>query len=660
MADKDKKKNDSRQTQIDALYQWLSYDLQKTKEELLSELKLSSTQIGFLYKGIKEQKDTSSDAMAQEIRYSYKQNQTIYDGLANLLKNDVVVKLNAVQEKLAALEQLQAIMSELGDLKYGYMQLQSLYENVSSTLSGEVAPKLTSLEETLAADTQKVLDALATVGVSKEDIQSIVDGVSDNVNACTQQVLDVTVTKEEMQELVEACAGVHSQQILEAVAAIPTAENVDYTRISEEVGDKLLELLNELKATESVAAESAVAPVVEPAVAQAEIDYEKVAGDTAAKVVESLPYHEPVDYDRIQAMIDAAVAKQMSALTVATPAPQVDAASVAAAIVSAIDAETLADAVAAKIVVPETITVDYDAVADCVLEKLAAKGISADVVVDEEGIEKIADTVAEKVGKVECAPVQAGMSDEDVEKIVDGVAEELRNMTLVCEYTEEAPATETVEEEIAEEPVEEAEEEAVEEEAAPAQEELAAASEPVFEEDTEGQLIDAETGLVVRLKRSFTAKMRQSEQQVKAYYSDIKNALTSYKKIHSNVSWHGDRFNLGRDTVAKMGINGKTLCFYLDLDPNDPELKTTVYHQKNVGDQKAYESTPFMVKIKSDAAAKKALRLVELLASKLGVEPDEDFQEVDYVTEYAYASTKSLYEQGDIKATKEKKVDFNF
>ena len=253
-------------------------------------------------------------------------------------------------------------------------------------------------------------------------------------------------------------------------------------------------------------------------------------------------------------------------------------------------------------------------------------------------------------------------------------------MTLVCEYeeVEEEPAAEEAVEEapveevaVEEAPVEEpvVEEAPVEEpatEEVPEVEEVVvefaatASADPVYEEGLDGELIDAETGLVVRLKRSFTAKMKQSDDKIKSYYSDIKNELTSYKKINSNVSWHGDRFNLGRDTVAKIGINGKTLCFYIDLDPNDPELKQTVYHQKDVSNQKAYESTPFMVKVKSDAALKKALRLVGILAEKREAEKNESFEPTDYVLEFAYESTKSLFEAGFIKATKEKKVDFNF
>ena len=96
------------------------------------------------------------------------------------------------------------------------------------------------------------------------------------------------------------------------------------------------------------------------------------------------------------------------------------------------------------------------------------------------------------------------------------------------------------------------------------------------------------------------------------------------------------------------------------LDPEDPAFKTTVYHQKNVGNQKAYASTPFMVKVKSDAAAKKALRLVGSLAEKIGTEKEEGFEAVDYVEELAYASTKQLYDEGFIKVTKEKKVELDF
>ncbi len=658
----DKKKNES--PKIEAFYEWLANEIREMKTTMANELKLSSAQIGYLYKGITEDKQASSAALTQEIRYSYKQNQNIYEGLSVLLKKEVAERMNTVEEKIAALDQLQAILSDLGELKYSCQQLQTIYEGLTQMME----PKL-----------------------------------------------DAIVGKDEMITIVDESTSVHSQKILDALANAPAPETVDYARISEEVGEKLLETLNAVKASEAEVAEEVVEEAVEV------VDYERIAGDTAAKVIESMPYAEPVDYNRIDESVATAVAEAVNEDVIKAAVSEViSTEAIASAISALIDVDAIAEAVAAKIAIPVP-EVNYDELAEAVVGKLAEKGISADVILDDEGIEKIAETVADKVGTAENVDYDrvaeivdeklaasneviekvVTLDDDGIEKIVSGVADELRNMTLVCECTEELEevaeeateevaepvveeiveevveevaeeiveetveeTVEVVEEPVVEEVVEEAVEEPVAEEApvaeTPVEEEIAAALERVYEEDMNGQLVDAETGLVVRLKRSFTAKMKQSEEQVKVYYSDIKNALTSYKKINSNVSWHGDRFNYGRETVAKIGINGKTLCFYLALDPNDPELKTTVYHQKDVGAQKAYESTPFMVKVKSEAASKKALRLVGILAEKLGAVHDESFEEVDYVAEYAYESTKQLFEEGDIKATKEKKVDFNF
>ena len=252
----------------------------------------------------------------------------------------------------------------------------------------------------------------------------------------------------------------------------------------------------------------------------------------------------------------------------------------------------------------------------------------------------------------------------DYDKLVSVLLDRISGETFTFEeVVEETPVEEIAEEvveEVVEAPVEEVVEEVVEE-APAAQEELAAAV--VVEEAPAAPveaLVEAGGDLVVRLKRSFVAKLKQSEDDIKAYYSELKNALTEYKKINSNISWHGDRFNFGRDTVARITIIGKTLGLYLALDPADPEFKQTVYRQKDVSKQKAYEGTPFMVKVKSDGGLKKALRLVLSLAEKLGTEKEEGFEAVDYVAMYPNATDEEMLAEGLIKATKEKKVDLDF
>ncbi len=269
------------------------------------------------------------------------------------------------------------------------------------------------------------------------------------------------------------------------------------------------------------------------------------------------------------------------------------------------------------------VAVDYDRISAIMENKMLVVGAAGT-----ETKEEILDVV---------------LDDQGIKAIAKKVAEELSSVFEVCAVEER------IAEDIAEVPAEE-----------PAAEESAMSTALGFEEIGDGKYLEAETGLVIRLKKSFTAKMKQSDEKVKKYYSALKNELTAYKKINSNVSWHGDRFNFGRDTVAKITICGKTLGLYLALDPNDEEFKSTVYHQKDVGNQKAYEHTPFMVKIKSDAAVKKAARLIAALAAKLETERDENHVSVDYVSEYDYETTQQLYAAGYIKATKEKKVELDF
>ncbi len=639
-------------TKIDALYNWLTYDLQSLKKELLNELKYSSMQSGALYKTMQEEaqkqtKDTASSVqlMVQELKYGYKQNQSIYEGLSQVLSDDVIAKLDTAEGKLSLLAEIEKTLAEI-KAKLASFDPAELVENIRQSV-------------------------LATIPAAEEiDYDKIGDTVAEKA---------------------EACAMEHSRQVLEAVAAIPVAENVDYARIVEEVSDKVLEMMQEVVANEE-----------KPALP--EIDYDKIVYGTAEKVVESLPFPEKVDYRRIddcfkkaaesvktEVNADEIVEKVLAALNVEEIAQAV-AAKIEIPQVQApeIDYEKLSDMIASKIPVPapvvaEAAPIDYDKLAEMVAAKLApVEDESAELLIDDDGVKEIAqgvcqaldiDVIAQKVSEKVCVSDNASyellMDEEDVKKIAERVAELVKEdlkeelVCRPCEAVQEEPV-EVIQEEIVE-TVEEVVEEQPAEEVAPVEEtkeEIAVAiAETIGEdayEEVNNQLVDAETGLVIRLKRSFTAKMKQSENEVKEYYAAIKNALTSYKKINSNVSWHGDRFNFGRDTIAKINICGKTLCFYLDLNPDDPEFKTTVYHQKNVGEQKAYESTPFMVKIRSAAAVKKALRLVDALAASKNAVKDEKFEEVDYKKEFAYETTKQLLNQGLIKITKEKKVDLDF
>ena len=568
-----------------------------------------------IYSELAQDINAAKSAIVSEVKYSAVQSQAV--------EKDLTAKLN---------EQIAAIKALANELKYSLQQNQAVHNDISDTIKDEVSTKL----DTVADNTALLQEIDKAIHELEEKIAAIdADAVADKVLAGmpVPEEVDYDKINEGVAEKAEAVVSEYSKQVLDAVAAIPVAENVDYTRIVEEVGDKVLELLQDQQA---------------PA-----IDYDKLVFETAEKVVESLPPVEKIDYDKLAEMVAGKMA-----------APEID---------YELLAEKVAEKVSANIVVP--------------VVNAPATEETNEVFIDEDGVQQIADAVANKLADSLTVDVdydRIGQAAQvvgdpiDYDRIADVVIERFSAETFTFEEIVEEPVVEetvveepvyeepVVEEPVCEEPVYEAPiyeapiYEAAVEEAPVVVEELAVAEAPAVVVAPRVALVEAGGDLVVRLKRSFVAKLKQSEDDIKTYYSILKNALTEYSRINSNISWHGDRFNFGRDTVARITIIGKTLGLYLALYPADPEFKQTVYRQKDVSKQKAYDGTPFMVKIKSDGGLKKALRLVAALAEKLGAERDEAFEAVDYVAMYPVATDEEMLEEGLIKATKEKKVELDF
>ena len=556
-----------------------------------------------IYNELEQNINAAKDAIVKEVKAASMQGASAASAPAHY-DATLLAKMN---------EQISVCKSLAMEVKYALQQNQAVHSDMTEFIKDEFNGRFGDAESTTALAKQ-MQDSFAEVQTKiaainfDEAVDTIISAMPAPVDA---EALDTDKISETISGAIKAAVAEQIQQVLDAIAAIPVAENVDYTRIVTEVTDRVGELLSDNNANTAT-----------------EVDYDKIVYETAEKVVESLPPVEKIDYDKLSDMIASKIA-----------AP-------------AVDYDLLADKVADK-----------------VAEKLATKETETEVFIDEDGVQTIADKLSDSI-KVEatinyeriCEDVKPEPIDYDklVSVLLDRISGETFTFEEVVEETPVEEIAEEVVEEVVEAPVEEVVEEVVEE-APAAQEELAAAV--VVEEAPAAPveaLVEAGGDLVVRLKRSFVAKLKQSEDDIKAYYSELKNALTEYKKINSNISWHGDRFNFGRDTVARITIIGKTLGLYLALDPADPEFKQTVYRQKDVSKQKAYEGTPFMVKVKSDGGLKKALRLVLSLAEKLGTEKEEGFEAVDYVAMYPNATDEEMLAEGLIKATKEKKVDLDF
>lgn len=700
---------------LEDMYRGIAGDLKSVKKDILNEMKYGSLQTGVLYQSIdKANKNTYADLKKE---------------IAALCEN---LKAQAEEAKKKSEENTDTDDKTLMEIKYMYSQNQGVYESLADmldTLTNNAAENAEGIKAKADDVLQKIDEALEllsgkidalTENAEETDYDKIAETVKEKVvEALPYEETDYDKIAESVAEKTDAVAATHSKEILDVLAAMPAPENVDYNRIADEVGDKVLEKITDLFTEKSEENDEKAAAKM----------YDRIVYGTAEKVVESLPPLEKIDYNRIaesMAFGDEFIEKVADAVAAKIALPEMEAIDydkLADAVVAklpapeAIDYEKLADAVVAKLPAPEAI--DYEKLADTVIEKMPeaealdyeklayqtasqvelpeaealdyeklAAGVAEkielpvpeqldyerlatsvaerieipaqepatyEVMVDEEGIKTIAETVAttvseklsedteeidteslageiaEKMG----TPNYEMILDEDgANMIAEAVAEKLQGQTMLIA---------TAQEEAQEEPQEETAEDVVD-----------------FSTEPAGEEVAAEDEYVTRWDRSFTAKLKQSEDQVKARYSTIKNALLSYKKINSTVSWNCDRFNFGRATIAKMNIRGKTLCVYFALDPKDEKFKQTIYNQRDVSEQKAYEKTPFMMKVKSDLGAKRAVQLVETLAEQCAANKKKDFEEVDYVKEYRYAGDKQLEKTGLIKKTKGKKVVFNF
>ena len=158
----------------------------------------------------------------------------------------------------------------------------------------------------------------------------------------------------------------------------------------------------------------------------------------------------------------------------------------------------------------------------------------------------------------------------------------------------------------------------------------------------------------VRYDKSFTAKLMQTSDENKAYYNELKNELTAYKKVHSRISWKQYTFRKGIISYAKIAVRGKTLCLYLALDP--AKYENSKYIVEDVSDVKKNEETPCLYRIKNARRLKYAKELIAEVFNGIAEKKEKEF--VDYAADYPFEEDEPLLERGLIKLLKVRKNIF--
>ncbi len=146
----------------------------------------------------------------------------------------------------------------------------------------------------------------------------------------------------------------------------------------------------------------------------------------------------------------------------------------------------------------------------------------------------------------------------------------------------------------------------------------------------------------IKLDRSFTAKLVQSDDETKQMYSELKNELLSYAGVKDRMSWRRETYRRARLTLARFGVRGKTLCLYLALQP--AEYAESKYKVEDASDRSSCADTPLMYRIKNPLRMRYAKELIAAMMAQNGLERIER-ETADYTEELAYRTTLKLIEE---------------
>ncbi|MCX4361919.1 MAG: hypothetical protein OSJ74_00840 [Clostridia bacterium] len=272
----------------------------------------------------------------------------------------------------------------------------------------------------------------------------------------------------------------------------------------------------------------------------------------------------------------------------------------------------------------------------------------------EESVEQTdAEEIAEEAAEV---PLEEPVEEQIAEEEIVAESEPFEEDEVTVDEAEEVAETQPIEEEVVEEqpvveeikPVEETKpvKELVKRQPPAREQTIIVDDKPVLIKDDRFLFNPEEDGFYYVLEKTFTAKLIQSEEYAKDYYTEIKNELLSYKKVHSRMSKKRESFNFGRNCLARLTIRGKTLRLHLALDAKDYE--ETKYKVEDMSEVKSLADTALMYRIKNDRRVKYAKDLIAAVMEKYGV-PRQDIEPINYTDEYPYETTEALLARALIK-----------
>ena len=150
-----------------------------------------------------------------------------------------------------------------------------------------------------------------------------------------------------------------------------------------------------------------------------------------------------------------------------------------------------------------------------------------------------------------------------------------------------------------------------------------------------------------KYSKSFLAKIIQSDEQTKRYYSVLKNELLSFGEVKGSFDWRWETFCVGKKSLAKLRLRGKTLSICLALNADDYAGSR---YDVEKADVKSLADTPCLYLIKDYKRLMYAKQLIGVVMGNHNVARTKE-EEVDYIAQYPYETDEALIKKKLIKVT---------
>jgi len=116
---------------------------------------------------------------------------------------------------------------------------------------------------------------------------------------------------------------------------------------------------------------------------------------------------------------------------------------------------------------------------------------------------------------------------------------------------------------------------------------------------------------IVGESRTFEEKVAALPKERKAIYEQLRAALNAKAKVNERLSKKYITYNRGRELVARISIIGQAVRIHFNLSKEDVAGKYAKFPLKDLSDRKVYGKVPYMLRLTSDLAVRRALQIIE-------------------------------------------------